>query len=350
MYRVAAVLLPPCFFPLTYILLFTAKISSSPRGAYVGIHSSGFKDFILKPELLRAVTDCGFEHPSEVQHECIPQVVLGMDVICQAKSGMGKTAVFVLTTLHQIEPKDGEVACLVLCHTRELAFQIQKEYERFSKYLPDIKASVMYGGTPIRDNIKELKENCPHIVVGTPGRILALSNSNELKLDKLKHFVLDECDQLLVQLDMRRDVQQIFKHTPHEKQVMMFSATLGKEVRPVCKKFCQEVSCCPSLKPNLTSSPSLERRTKRRGWGGGGGEREKDAEQQRRAKGGQGVRGECSTPRSPRSVAPSSSSSSSLSNRRRPWCDDGWWTDSWGPGARAAMARKLLILLLCVAR
>jgi len=81
-----------------------------------------------------------------VQHECIPQAVLGMDIICQAKSGMGKTAVFVLATLHQLQPADGEVHVVVMCHTRELAFQIQREYERFSKYLPDVKSRVFYGG------------------------------------------------------------------------------------------------------------------------------------------------------------------------------------------------------------
>ena len=96
---------------------------------------------------MRAVVDCGFEHPSEVQHECIPQAVLGMDVICQAKSGMGKTAVFVLTTLHQLDPQDGKVGVLVLCHTRELAFQIVHEFKRFSKYLPNVKTAVIYGGT-----------------------------------------------------------------------------------------------------------------------------------------------------------------------------------------------------------
>jgi hypothetical protein len=85
-------------------------------------------------------------HELAVQHECIPQAVLGMDIICQAKSGMGKTAVFVLATLHQLQPVEGEVHVLVLCHTRELAFQIQREYERFSKYLPDIKSRVFYGG------------------------------------------------------------------------------------------------------------------------------------------------------------------------------------------------------------
>jgi ATP-dependent RNA helicase UAP56/SUB2 len=210
------------------------------KGNYVSIHSSGFRDFLLKPEILRAIGDCGFEHPSEVQHECIPQAVLGMDILCQAKSGMGKTAVFVLATLQQLEPVDGQVSVLVMCHTRELAFQISKEYERFSKFLTNVKVGVFFGGLSITKDEKVLKENCPHIVVGTPGRILALVRTKKLDLKNLKHFVLDECDKMLAELDMRRDVQEIFRSTPHEKQVMMFSATLSKEVRPVCKKFMQD--------------------------------------------------------------------------------------------------------------
>ena len=101
-----------------------AEPKKDVKGTYVSIHSSGFRDFLLKPEVLKAISDCGFEHPSEVQHECIPQAVLGMDILCQAKSGMGKTAVFVLATLQQLEPVDGQVSVLVMCHTRELAFQI----------------------------------------------------------------------------------------------------------------------------------------------------------------------------------------------------------------------------------
>jgi len=163
-----------------------------------------------------------------------------MDILCQAKSGMGKTAVFVLATLQQIEPVDGQVSVLVMCHTRELAFQISKEYERFSKYMPTIKVSVFFGGLSISKDETVLKSNCPHIVVGTPGRILALVRSKKLNLKHLKHFVLDECDKMLEQLDMRRDVQEIFRSTPHEKQVMMFSATLSKDIRPVCKKFMQD--------------------------------------------------------------------------------------------------------------
>ncbi|KAJ0089585.1 hypothetical protein Patl1_12452 [Pistacia atlantica] len=262
----------------------TKANGEAAKKGYVGIHSSGFRDFLLKPELLRAIVDSGFEHPSEgklpspflpikfhllwfgkpfitevifylptvpsirfsfgsssVQHECIPQAILGMDVICQAKSGMGKTAVFVLSTLQQTEPNPGQVTALVLCHTRELAYQICHEFERFSTYLPDIKVAVFYGGVNIKSHKDLLKNECPQIVVGTPGRILALARDKDLSLKNVRHFILDECDKMLESLDMRRDVQEIFKMTPHDKQVMMFSATLSKEIRPVCKKFMQDV-------------------------------------------------------------------------------------------------------------
>ena len=149
---------------------------------------------------------------------------------------------------------------------RELAYQIYKEYERFSKYFDGIKISVFFGGISIKTDEETLRTNCPHIVVGTPGRILALVRQKSLNLRNVKHFILDECDKMLEQLgkksthllqyllsffkDMRRDVQEIYKMTPHEKQVMMFSATLAKEIRPVCKKFMNNVN------PSLTLSPT----------------------------------------------------------------------------------------------
>ncbi|KAL9106088.1 MAG: hypothetical protein Q9227_008833 [Pyrenula ochraceoflavens] len=214
-------------------------VTGKGKGSYVGIHSTTFRDFLLKGELLRAITDCGFEHPSEVQQECIPTAMLHVDVLCQAKSGMGKTAVFVLTTLHQLEAVPGECQILVMCHTRELAYQIKNEYARFSKYLPDVKTAVFYGGTPMTKDIETLsnKETYPNIIVGTPGRLNALVRDKKLSLRNIKAFVLDECDKMLDQIDMRRDVQEIFRATPSEKQVMMFSATLSQEVRPICKKF-----------------------------------------------------------------------------------------------------------------
>ncbi|MEQ2172607.1 ATP-dependent RNA helicase ddx39a [Goodea atripinnis] len=87
-----------------------------------------------------------------------------------------------------------------MCHTRELAFQISKEYERFSKYMPSVKVSVFFGGLAIKKDEDVLKKNCPHIVVGTPGRTLALIRNKTLSVKNIKHFVLDECDKMLEQL------------------------------------------------------------------------------------------------------------------------------------------------------
>lgn len=138
----------------------------------------------------------------KVQQECIPQAVLGMDVLCQAKSGHGKTAVFVLATLQQLEPVNGEVSVLVLCHTRELAFQIKNEYTRFAKYMPDVRVGTFYGGTLVAKDAEILRDKtkCPHIVVATPGRLNALARDKVLDAKNVKHFVLDECDKMLEQL------------------------------------------------------------------------------------------------------------------------------------------------------
>lgn len=166
---------------------------------------------------------------------------------------------FVLATLQQVEPVNGEVSVVVMCHTRELAYQIRDEYKRFSKYMPDIKTEVFYGGTPIKTDMEVLKnkDTCPHIIVGTPGRLKALVRDKALRLGSVRIFVLDECDKMLDQpgksttsyrvarssandlLDMRTDVQDVFRATPPQKQVMMFSATLSEEVKPICRKFMQ---------------------------------------------------------------------------------------------------------------
>jgi len=117
-----------------------------------------------------------------VQQERIPQAVLGMDVLCQAESRHGKTATFVLATLQQLKPVNGEVSVLVLCHARELAFQIKKEYTRFAKYLQDVRVATFYGGTPVGKDAELLrdKSKCPHIAVATPGRLNALTRHNVL--------------------------------------------------------------------------------------------------------------------------------------------------------------------------
>merc|ERR1740130_457642 len=152
---------------------------------------------------------------------------------------MGKTAVFVLACLQQIDATDKEkaVKVLVICHTRELAYQIKHEFERFAKFFEKVKTAVVYGGVPIAKDKEMLKDDCPHVLIGTPGRVLALCREKDLKLDKCAQFVLDECDKCLDKLDMRKDIQQIFMETPKKKQVMMFTATLATETRGLCKKF-----------------------------------------------------------------------------------------------------------------
>jgi ATP-dependent RNA helicase UAP56/SUB2 len=138
------------------------------------------------------------------------------------------------------EEKNTKVKVMVMCHARELAYQIKYEYDRFSKYFPKLKMAVVYGGTPYVKDKEMLETNCPHILIGTPGRVLALVRENILKLDGLTHFVLDECDKCLEKIDMRRDIQEIFVKSNRKKQVMMFCATMAQEVKDICKKFMQD--------------------------------------------------------------------------------------------------------------
>ncbi|XP_055334083.1 spliceosome RNA helicase DDX39B-like [Paramacrobiotus metropolitanus] len=212
---------------------------------YVGeasVHTAEFKDLMLKPELLRAIQDAGFKHPSEVQANCIPKAVLGMDLVCQAKSGFGKTAVFVISTLQELDPSDpNQPSVIVLLPTRELAFQTAAQFKRFKKYLPSITLSLFFGGIAYEKDITNIR-NRPdlNVIIGTPGRLAALVRDKILKLDHVKHFIIDECDKMLHQEDMRAQIKVIFDATPAKKQVMLFSATLSKKIMPICEEFVQD--------------------------------------------------------------------------------------------------------------
>ena len=132
-----------------------------------------------------------------VQEEAIPEGLAGNDLVAQAKSGMGKTAVFVTVALERITA-DAVTQCLVLVHTRELAFQVKHEFDRFKLYLqPPVEVQVVYGGVDIREQEKAIKAKTPHIIVGCPGRLKQLIEKSTVNLNGLKIFVIDEVDKVL---------------------------------------------------------------------------------------------------------------------------------------------------------
>jgi ATP-dependent RNA helicase UAP56/SUB2 len=128
---------------------------------------------------------------------CLPHALAGEDILCQGKAGMGKTAIFIFTIINRMlkEEIKGEISSLILCHTRELAYQISKEFARFSKDL-NIKTCLLIGGDNEKNQIQELK-NKQNIIIGTPGRILSLIKKKKLNLDNIQAFVIDECDKML---------------------------------------------------------------------------------------------------------------------------------------------------------
>jgi ATP-dependent RNA helicase UAP56/SUB2 len=143
-----------------------------------------------------------------VQQQCLPHSLLGLDVLCQAKAGMGKTAVFVLTTLNRIgEFSESEGAhCLVLAHTRELAFQIAKEFDRFSQNM-NYKTQVIIGGENQDDQMEKLKKDKPQIIVGTPGRVLSFIKKGIIDTKNIKIFIIDECDKMLKELGKEKKIK-----------------------------------------------------------------------------------------------------------------------------------------------
>lgn len=162
------------------------------------MNTTTFKDFLIQDELQANIKEAGFEYPSDVQIKCLPHALLGKHVLCQGKAGMGKTAVFIFTILNRILKGEikGSFSSLVLCHTRELAYQINNEFQRFSKNLKDTQTILLIGGENEKDQIEKLKKD-PNIVIGTPGRILSLLLKRALNLNNVQVAVIDECDKML---------------------------------------------------------------------------------------------------------------------------------------------------------
>ena len=191
-----------------------------------------FKDLdIIKP-ILKALEDSGYEKPTEIQKKSIPVVLKGKDILGCAQTGTGKTAAFAIPILQNIaadKEKDNNrsIKALIVAPTRELAIQIEESFAAYSKYL-DIKDTVIFGGVNQSSPVRKIKAGVD-ILVATPGRLLDLSNQKHVDLRNIKYFVLDEADRML-DMGMIHDVKKIILRLPKERQNLLFSATMPKEV------------------------------------------------------------------------------------------------------------------------
>lgn len=193
-----------------------------------------FKELELSPELLKSVERAGFEEATPIQSETIPLALSGKDVIGQAQTGTGKTAAFGLPMLEKIDTNRHELQGLVIAPTRELAIQTQEELYRLGRD-KRVRVQAVYGGADIGRQIRGLKDR-PHIVVGTPGRMLDHINRHTLKLGTVETLVLDEADEML-NMGFLEDIESIISKVPEQRQTLLFSATMPPAIKNIGVKF-----------------------------------------------------------------------------------------------------------------
>jgi len=195
-----------------------------------------FKETGLKPEILQALNDLGFEKPTPIQEKSIPQLLdSDQDLMALAQTGTGKTAAFGLPIIQKIDPSSKKTQALIIAPTRELALQITDDLKNFSKYIKGINIVTVYGGSSIENQIRDLRKGA-QIVVATPGRAKDLINRGKLHLDQVKFVVLDEADEMLT-MGFKDDLDAILNATPKDKQVLLFSATMSKEIERIAKNY-----------------------------------------------------------------------------------------------------------------
>ncbi|KAA5806214.1 DEAD/DEAH box helicase [Thermoanaerobacterium thermosaccharolyticum] len=194
----------------------------------------GFKELGLNYNILKAIDDMGFEEPSKIQLEVIPVLLDGLDAIGHAETGTGKTLAYGAPVINSFDGGNGNVFCIILTPTRELAIQVNDELARIGKY-SKVRLLPVYGGVPIDRQIKALKRGVD-IVIGTPGRVLDLIKRDILRLKDVKYLVLDEADEML-DMGFIDDIEEIIRHTNSNRQTMMFSATMPDEIKRLAKKY-----------------------------------------------------------------------------------------------------------------
>lgn len=195
-----------------------------------------FSNLGLQPSLLQVLNELGFEKPTPIQEQTIPQLLASrQDLKAFAQTGTGKTAAFSLPIIEQIDPNKKETVAIILSPTRELATQTAKNIIEFTKYIPKVKTVAVYGGASIEDQIRAIKKGA-QIIVGTPGRTVDLIKRRVLNLEAIQWVVLDEADEML-NMGFKEELDTILEVTPKDKQTLLFSATFPKEVHNIAKNY-----------------------------------------------------------------------------------------------------------------
>ena len=214
-----------------------------------------FEELNIKPEILRAVEDMGFEEATPIQSQAIPVMESGVDMIGQAQTGTGKTAAFGIPLLEKVDPENRKVQALVLCPTRELAIQVSEEIRNLAKYLHGIKVLPIYGGQDMSRQIRSLKGGV-QIIIGTPGRVMDHMRRHTIRLNDLHTVVLDEADEML-NMGFREDIETILKDTPDDRQTVLFSATMPQAILEIAGTYQKDAVRVQVLRKELTV-PSIE--------------------------------------------------------------------------------------------
>ncbi|HCY81406.1 MAG TPA: ATP-dependent RNA helicase, partial [Xanthomarina gelatinilytica] len=195
-----------------------------------------FQDLGLNNDLLQAITDMGFETPSDVQAKAIPILLeKETDLVALAQTGTGKTAAFGFPMLQKIQIDSRTTQGLILSPTRELCLQITNELKQYGKYCKGLNVVAIYGGASITEQAREVKRGA-QIIVATPGRMKDMISRNMVDISKIEYAVLDEADEML-NMGFYEDITDILSHTPQDKSTWLFSATMPKEVANIAKKF-----------------------------------------------------------------------------------------------------------------
>ena len=193
-----------------------------------------FAELGVSPEILKAISDLGFEEPSPIQAAAIPVLLEGHDVVGQSQTGSGKTAAFAIPAIELCQAADRSVQVLILCPTRELATQVADEVHKLTAHKRGIHAVPIYGGASYERQFFELKKGV-HIVIGTPGRLMDHMDRGTLDLSNVKMVILDEADRML-DMGFREDIEKILRSTPAERQTVFFSATVSKQIRDLIER------------------------------------------------------------------------------------------------------------------